>query len=236
MTICDISYETNCYGIEPLLKIFLSLDQWLNACVALERAMSSIQGTGFNKTRSKRMAIWMTGILLVVIAALFIPQFVHLHVYHDHIEERNWCVVKYKEWMEMYSTILIFFHYCAPLAINICSIICIIGITTYRRSRVQTDRSFCTHLLVKIRKNRPLFFSSLLITCLTLPHLIISLTLDCRKSSHLFWFYLFGYFLAFFPVALLFPIFVLPSELYNAEFHQFIAYARRRYEVFKINL
>ncbi len=30
-----------------ILRVCLSMDQWLNTCVAIERAMTAIKGTGF---------------------------------------------------------------------------------------------------------------------------------------------------------------------------------------------
>ena len=222
--------EGNCYGIELALKGFLSLDQWFNACAALERAKNVVQGPSFNKTRSRKIAVTMVILLFFAIATLFIPQIIHLDLFYDDTEERSWCVVEYKEWLTTYSAILIFAHYCVPLAINILSMICAIVITAHRRSRLQTDRSFWIHLRLKLKKNQHLFISSAIIICLTLPYLIISITLDCRKSSHLFWFYLSGYFLSFFPAAFIFPIFVLPSKLYNSEFHQFIVDMRKRFQ------
>ncbi|CAF4302544.1 unnamed protein product, partial [Rotaria sordida] len=57
-----------------------------------------------------------------------------------------------------------------------------------------------------------------IILILTLPHFIISIILDCNKSSHLFWFYLIGYFLSFIPAAFIFIIFVVSSPLYRQEF------------------
>ena len=95
--------EGNCYGIELLLKIFLSLGQWLGACAALERTMNAIQGTNFNKKRSRKIAIRMTGLLVVTTAALFIPQLLHLHLFRHDIEERTWCVIKYKGWVGTYT-------------------------------------------------------------------------------------------------------------------------------------
>jgi hypothetical protein len=231
----DRILEGNCFGIELLLKVFLYLDNWLNACVALERTISAIQGVTFNKNRSKRIAVWVIISLFVMIWCLFIPQISHLHIFYDDTEDRSWCVVKYVKWLATYSTVLIFIHYFAPLTINILSIICIIVITAYQRSRVQPDRSFWTHLLSRTKTHRNILMSSAIIICLTLPYLIISITLDCQKSSDLFWFYLAGYFLSFFPAAFIFMIFVLSSPLYNREFNQFILYTRRRIQVFIVN-
>ncbi|CAF4430054.1 unnamed protein product, partial [Adineta steineri] len=40
-----------CISIEPILKLFLYFDTWLNACVAIERAINVYQGIRFNKEK-----------------------------------------------------------------------------------------------------------------------------------------------------------------------------------------
>jgi hypothetical protein len=227
--------EGNCFAIELLLKVLLYLDNWLNACVALERIIYVIQGTSFNKKRSKKIAICIILLLMAIVWCLFTPQLIHLHIFHDDIEERSWCVVKYVGWLATYSTALIFVHYFAPLTINILSIICITVVTTYRRSLTQMQHSRWHHLRTQIKKNKHRLISSGTIICLTLPYLIISIVLDCQKSSNLFWFYLAGYFLSFCPAAFIFLIFVLPSSHYRKEFKEFLLYIRRRFQILKLN-
>lgn len=228
--------EGNCYGIEVLLKGLLYLDNWLNACVASERTVYVIKGITFDKVRSRRIACWTILLLVIIIGCLFIPQIVHLHIFYDNLEERSWCVVKYEKWLAIYSSTLIFIHYFAPLAINIFSIICVIVITTRQRSLIDTRRSYWAHLRSRIIKHRYIFMSSAMIICLIIPYLIISIKLDCQKSSNLFWFYLIGYFLSFLPAAFIFMIFVLPSSCYRKEFHAFLLHTHRRFQIFKVNM
>ncbi|CAF1037056.1 unnamed protein product [Adineta steineri] len=45
-----------CASIEPILKLFLYLDGWLNACVAVERAVLLFKGVNFDKKKSKFIA------------------------------------------------------------------------------------------------------------------------------------------------------------------------------------
>ncbi|CAF4109772.1 unnamed protein product, partial [Adineta steineri] len=52
-----------CVSIEPLLKLCLYLDAWLNACVAVERAILVFKGVNFNKQKSQRIAQWIILIL-----------------------------------------------------------------------------------------------------------------------------------------------------------------------------
>jgi hypothetical protein len=220
-------FRGNCY-IEPALKVFLYLNNWLNACVAIERAMSVLQGVTFNKNRSKRVARWITLLLFSIIVCLFITQLIHLHIFDDETEERSWCVVKYTPWLQIYSTTFIFFHYFAPLSINIFSLIFVIITIALQRARTQNDRSFWVYLKLRVKEQKHILMSSAIIVCLTLPYLITTIILDCKKSSRLLWFHLIGYFLSFFPAALVFMIFVLPSSLYKQEFKQLIARIHRR--------
>jgi hypothetical protein len=203
--------------------------------VALERTVYVIQGITFDKGRSRRIAVRTIISLFVIIGCLFIPQIIHLHIFHDDLEERSWCVVKYVGWLATYSSTLIFVHYFGPLAINIGSIICVIVITARQRFVTDSKRSYWFHLRSRIRKHKYILISSALIICLPLPYLIISIILDCQKSSDLFWFYLIGYFLSFFPATFIFLIFVLPSSCYRQEFHGFLLLIRRRFEIFKLN-
>jgi hypothetical protein len=67
---------------------------------------------------------------------------------------------------------------------------------------------------------------------LTLPHLIVSIVLDCNKSSYLFSFYLTGHFLSFVPAALVFVVFVVPSPLYRQQFLLIVASFARHFGMF----
>jgi hypothetical protein len=227
--------QGNCFGLEPLLKVFLYLDSWLNACVAIERIVSIFQGINFNKNRSRRVARCITILLFLIVPSLLIPQFIYLDIFNDETEERSWCVVKYAPWLQTYNSILIFFHYFAPLSINIFSAIFIIIVSALQRAHTQRDRRFWVHFKSKLQQHKHMLMSSAIIVCLTLPYLIISIKLDCKKSSNLFWFYFIGYFLSFLPATFVFMIFVLPSSLYKQELTELIAYIRRRYQIFKLN-
>ncbi|CAF1367125.1 unnamed protein product [Rotaria sordida] len=194
------------------------IDNWLNACVAIERTVSVFQGVYFNKNKSKQIAYYIIILLFVFIFCLSITQLVKLHVFEDKIEERSWCVVTYSSWLQTYSSIWTFFHYFAPLFINLLSALLIIIKTTHQRVGTQTSLSFLILLRHKLKKYKYLLISPAIILILTLPHFIISIILDCNKSSHLFWFYLIGYFLSFIPAAFIFIIFVVSSPLYRQEF------------------
>jgi len=216
--------KANCLCIEPLLKMVLYADNWLNACAAIERSASVFQGISFNKNKSKRVAKRVILLLLIIIISFFIPQFLHLQLFDDEKEERTWCVVSYSPWLQTYSSIMIFFHFFAPFSINILSALFIIISTTRVRAATRTDVNLLGHLIAKLKQHNHLLFSPIIITILTLPYLIISFMLDCNKSSNLFWFYLIGYFLSFIPAIFIFFIFVVPSPLYKQEFKEILIY------------
>ncbi|CAF4245336.1 unnamed protein product, partial [Adineta steineri] len=70
-----------CISIEPLLKLFLYFDTWLNACVAIERAIHVYQGIHFNKEKSKRLARWIIFILPFCITATIIHEPLHRDIF-----------------------------------------------------------------------------------------------------------------------------------------------------------
>jgi hypothetical protein len=51
--------RVDCVFIGPVLKLFLHLDGWLNACIATERTVNVSKGINFNKKKSRRMARWI---------------------------------------------------------------------------------------------------------------------------------------------------------------------------------
>ena len=59
------------------------MDQWLNACVAIERAFTTIKGTDFNKKKSKQMAKYIILILLFLTISTNIHDPIHRHLIDD---------------------------------------------------------------------------------------------------------------------------------------------------------
>lgn len=207
----------NCLIIEPFLKATIHLDNWFNACVAIERAVAVAKGIDFDKRNSKKASKFIIIVLLFGVVSLYLPQFMHLQVFEDDIENRSWCVVAYQPWLHFYSMSLIFVHYFVPLLLNVVSTLSIIFVTANRRITTQAKLTYFRQFLSKLRKYKHLIISPTIIVLLTLPYLIISIILDCDKSSKLFWFYLVGYFLSHVPSVSIFFIFVLPSPLYRQQ-------------------
>lgn len=72
--------QVGCLSIEPLLKVFLYVDTWLNACVAVERAVSISKGVKFDRRESKRIARWIIIILPLFVIGTIIHEPIHRHV------------------------------------------------------------------------------------------------------------------------------------------------------------
>jgi hypothetical protein len=76
-----------CVSIEPLLKLFVYLDTWLNACVAVERTVNVSKGVKFNKKKSKRIARWIIIILPFCIMGTMILEPLHRDLFEYQTEK-----------------------------------------------------------------------------------------------------------------------------------------------------
>ncbi|CAF0839765.1 unnamed protein product [Adineta steineri] len=63
-----------CLLLDYLLRIFIHMDQWLNACVACERAITVIKGTRFDKQKSIKVAKFIIILLLILNIFTFIHE------------------------------------------------------------------------------------------------------------------------------------------------------------------
>jgi hypothetical protein len=135
-----------CVSIEPVLKLFVYLDSWLNACVAIERAVNVAQGVNFKKEKSKRIARWIIIILPFCIMGTIIhePLYRELFVYNpqklnkdankiaeieisrNETENFVWCMTHYSRTIQDYNTAILFFHLVAPFVVNLFSALFII--------------------------------------------------------------------------------------------------------------
>ncbi|CAF1109410.1 unnamed protein product, partial [Adineta steineri] len=89
-----------CYSFDYILRIFISIDQWLNACIAIERTTAVIKGVSFDKNKSKKTAKLMITILFITVAVSYIHDPIHRHIIDevnqdDSRQNRIWCIMKY---------------------------------------------------------------------------------------------------------------------------------------------
>ncbi|CAF4598315.1 unnamed protein product [Rotaria socialis] len=220
--------------IEPLLKLLLYIDNWLNGCVASERAFSVFKGISFSKSKSRTMAKWIISSVVIINIILLCPQIFYLNLFDDLKEERTWCVVLYSSLLNTYSSSIVFFHFFAPFLLNLFSAIFIIIGTARQRFLMKTEHRFTNHFKSKLKQHKHLLISPIILVILSLPRLIISYTLNCKKSSEYFWLFLFGYFISFMPSVLMCFVFVLPSVTYKKEFQQVLLCIQQHFSLIKI--
>ena len=207
-----------CAPLETILKLCLYMDNWLNACVAIERAVTVFKGVNFNKTLSKRVAKWVIFILPFFIILSIIYEPIYRVLMKDDEEQRIWCMIRYSQAIYIYSTIIIFFHFGAPLTANLLSALFIIFRSARQRAAARTQQNYNEHLREQFKERKYLIISPIVLVFLSLPRLIIAFLSECVKSSRNRWIYLFGYFVSFVPSVIVFLVFVLPSDLYKQQF------------------
>jgi hypothetical protein len=216
-----------CHSIDFLLRICLNMDQWLNACVAMERAIIAKKGHHFKKKKSKQAAKFVILILLIVIVGTSI----HDPLYRDLIVEENddndekriWCIVTYPPRLQIYNSVVHIFHFFGPFMINLISAVMLITKKSRQQSNLQTHRTYKELLRKQFRQHKHLFAAPVLLVILALPRLIISFVSKCMKSANDSWIYLVGYFISFIPSILTFLVFILPSKFYKKQFRNSVA-------------
>ena len=82
-----------CISMDFMLRSLLRMIDWLNACVAIERAVSVLQGVKFSKTKSQRVARWMIVAVILLTSGSYIYDPFHRRVINDEEEEQIWCVL-----------------------------------------------------------------------------------------------------------------------------------------------
>ncbi|CAF3931917.1 unnamed protein product [Adineta steineri] len=230
--------RSGCIFIEPLLKLFLYFDTWLNACIAIERAIHVYQGVHFNKEKSKRLARRSIFILPFCISATIIHEPLHRNIFDFEVKDEDdetktieihrWCVINYSRVVQYYNTAILFIHLIGPFIVNLFSALFIIFGTARQRSLAQTSRSYIAHIREQLREHKQLVISSAILLILSMPRLIISLLSGCVKISENPWLYLCAYFISFAPSILVFIIFVVPSELYRKTLKESLTTWQRR--------
>jgi uncharacterized membrane protein len=209
------------------LRVSLSLDQWLSACVALERAITAKKGTAFNKKKSKQAAKIVIVILLVVIVSTSIQDTLYRRLIveenDDNNDKRIWCIVTYPSSLKIFNPAVHIVHFFGPFIINLVSSIILITKKSRQQSNLYIHRTYKQHLQKQFRQHKHLFTAPVLLVLLALPRLIISFVSKCMKSTNDSWLFLIGYFISFIPPMLTFVIFILPSEFYKKHFRNSVA-------------
>ena len=230
--------RSGCRSIEVILKFFLYLDAWFNACVAVERTVNVFKRVNFDKEKSKYFARRTILILPFCIISTLMHELVYrkLFVYQpetNNIDEGKTsegmteryvsCVTHYSPAVQAYNTAILFFHLVVPFLANLFSALFIIFGAARQRSVARIGETFSEH--------KQLIISPVILLLLSIPRLIISLLPGCVKTSENLWLYLSTYFISFIPSMLIFLIFVAPSELYMKAFKQSLKSIRQCFRI-----
>lgn len=217
-----------CVAVQPILKLFLYTDNWLNACVAIERSVNIFKGIGFDKKKSKRIARWTILFLPLFIMSTIVHEPLNRDLFDDNEEHRTWCITQYSQHVQTYNTIILFFHFLVPFSANLLSALFIIFTAARHRAVIQTGQRYKQHLYEQLHEHRHLLSSPIILIVLALPRLLISLLSSCMKATRNPWLYLSGYFISFIPSVLVFAVFVVPSAFYKQQFRESLRSWRRR--------
>ena len=224
--------QFQCISLDFLLRIGLNMDQWLNACVAMERSVATIQGVKFNKTKSKQVSKYIVVLLLLLNIATTLQDPIHRDLFDDNDDDdedtggngnhRIRCIVRYSAQVQTFNSIINLLHFIIPFSINIISALIIIILTARQRATTRANLTHQQSLGNQLQQHKHLLIAPVILVILALPRLILSFVSGCMKSARSPWLFLGGYFVSFVPPMLTFVIFVLPSKLYKREFHQTI--------------
>lgn len=211
-----------CIAGDFLLQSFLTIGDWLTACVAIERAFTATRGVKFNQKNSKRVARWVTIAVLLLSFVSMVHDPIHRRLIDDEQEQRIWCVVRFASAMKIYNSIVQIVHFIIPFLANFISALVIIVTIARTHSTARKKQTYQQYLRQEFQQQKHLIISPLILVLLALPRLIISFLSGCMKSARNPWLFLFGYFISFIPPLLTFAVFIWPSEPYKKEFSTII--------------
>jgi hypothetical protein len=215
-----------CHSIDFLLRVGLYMGQWLNACVASERAYTIIKGASFSKETSKRTAKFVIILLVIVNFGTSIHDPISRRLideesndYDDDVK-RTWCIVNYGSVLQVYNSMINTIHFLGPFMINLISSIILITKKSRQQANIHKQRAYKEILIEQLQQNKHLLTAPIVLVILALPRLIITFVSKCMKSSNDSWLFLTGYFISFVPPMLTFIVFILPSKFYKKEFRK----------------
>ncbi|UJR11418.1 hypothetical protein I4U23_015598 [Adineta vaga] len=186
----QMNLETNravlrfgCLSIEPLLKFCSWMNNWLNACVSIERAINTSKGISFNKTHSIKAARCIVIVLVLLLIGSNIYECFSRDLFDDTEEDRVWCVTLYSSNLYIYTTAISFLHVLGPFFINIFSSLFIIYTIVRRKAAARKYKGRRQHLREQVYQHKPLLIGPLLLVIFTLPFIIISSLFRCELNN-----------------------------------------------------
>ncbi|CAF1417530.1 unnamed protein product [Adineta steineri] len=223
----ELFLKIQCISVDYLFRICLNMDQWLNAAVACERAITIIKGTNFVKKKSKQAAKLVILLLLIFNIVILIHDPIYRRLLIDaendnDYEKRIWCIVDYSPSLGVFNYVLHTFQFFVPFMINLIAAVILIVKKINQQSTVQANRNRKEIIRENYQQHRHLFIAPVVLVILAIPRLVISYSSKCMNTSKDAWLFLVAYFISIIPPMLTFIIFILPSKFYKKEFHNTI--------------
>jgi maltodextrin utilization protein YvdJ len=213
------------------------MDQWLNACVAIERAYTIIKGPRFIKKKSKLAAKFVIILLVIVLVGTSIHDPISRGLIDEQSNDddddnvkRTWCIVNYGSVLQVYNSMINTIHFLGPFMINLISSIILITKKSRQQAKIHKQRSYKEILIEQFKQNKHLLTAPIVLVILAFPRLIITFVSKCMKSSNDSWLFLVGYFISFIPPMLTYIVFILPSKFYKKEFRKSVTQFRTTIE------
>jgi hypothetical protein len=150
----------NCRTMDMLLKALLVIGDWLNACVAIERTLTIHTGIKFNKTKSKKIAKWVIGVVCLFTLTSYIYDPLHRRLLEDKEEQRKRCAVRYSSSVKAFASIINIFHFISPLAINVMCVLFIIILVAQQKLKIDGKQTHREYLWKEFHKHKHRLFSS----------------------------------------------------------------------------
>ncbi|CAF1306512.1 unnamed protein product [Adineta ricciae] len=209
-----------CKSIDMVLKSLLASNEWIIACVAIERVVNTRSGPKFDKIKSKQLAKRVIPIVIGLILLSHGHDTYYRELIKDFDDEdpRIWCFVRYPPVVNMYNSFITLLHFLGPFIVNLTSATMIIILVIRSRSNLQKNKSYSQHSKEQLNRHKHLLISPLTLVLLGTPRLILSFLSGCMKTPREPWFYVIAYYSPFVPPILTFSTFVLPSETYRKAF------------------
>jgi hypothetical protein len=212
-----------CIALEYSLKYFPHVSDWFTAVIAIERAITVVKGTSFNKKRSIRITKFVIITLLLIVAASLIHIiFIYEMVVNPFNLNSSSCIKTMNSKIaKIYEPTINIIQLIFPILIHIVSTLTFLINITRRKTlclmHSVSDKKRIFHQIFKeqLIMYKPFVLGPLFIICLSLPRLIVSFAFACVKHSWQQYLYLAGYLISFIPLTGTIFIFVLPSPIYR---------------------
>ncbi len=220
-----------CHSMDFLLRFCLTMDQWLTAFVAIERACVLSKGVYFDKGKFKSLAKWaISGLVLIsMVTNIHDPIYRKLFVEDDNVddEKRLWCIVQYSSIIGTVNVMINVIHFFVPFIINLISAFVIIIMSARQQAAMKKKKEYQELLKEQVDQHKNLLIGPSVLAILAVPRLIISFASGCMKSTSDSWLFLLGYFISLIPSLLTFILFVVPSSTYKDAFQKAMSRYRK---------